>query len=530
MKKIISLMVAAVSAAAIMLFPQLTMAEKLVIVHSNDTHSLIDPDASGAGGILQRKAVIDSIRRVEKNLTVVDAGDGVQGSLYFKFFRGAVDYPLMDQIGYDIRILGNHEFDNGLDELAQAWKKVKGAKLSANYDFSDTPAKGIFEPYVIRKIGGKKVGFIGLNINPESLIAENNYRGMRFSDPIQTADSLAALLKKKKGCDLVVAVTHIGYRMAEGEASDILLASRSEDIDVIIGGHTHTLVNPATPEQTPFIIPNANGKPVLVTQVGKSGKYLGKITIDTDLLDKGKRSEAFSYELIPVTDRFADSQLDPKMKEILAPFKARVDSINARRIATVRTPMDGNAQTGAFPNWSADFGLWYGNLKADSLRSAGNIIPPVDLAIMNVGGIRSSWDAGALTEGKVLETFPFSNNFVIIELKGSDLAEVFRVAAAKGGEAVSDGVLVITDGNGNYLDAMVNGKPLDPERTYTVGTINYLAWGNDGLRALANGKWLFKDDVEVSAPYLRYIDLLDSMGLPIEGESDSRFVVSVHDR
>lgn len=133
-------------------------AQKLVILHTNDTHSAIDPLPDGTGGILQRKAVIDSVRRAEKNVITVDAGDMVQGSLYFKYFRGDVEYPLMNMTGYDIRVLGNHEFDNGMENLAENYKKVKGSRLSANYDFTGTSLEGVFEPYVIKKIGVRKWG------------------------------------------------------------------------------------------------------------------------------------------------------------------------------------------------------------------------------------------------------------------------------------------------------------------------------------------------------------------------------------
>ncbi|MDE6218462.1 MAG: metallophosphoesterase, partial [Muribaculaceae bacterium] len=163
------------------------MAESLVILHTNDTHSLIDPDpADGRGGVLQRQAIVDSVRKAEKNVLLVDAGDMVQGTLYFKFFKGDVEYPLMNLAKYDIRILGNHEFDNGLAELARHYSKVKADRLSANYDFSATPLKGMFDPFVIKKVGGKKIGFIGINVDPASLISRENYEGMKFRDIIST--------------------------------------------------------------------------------------------------------------------------------------------------------------------------------------------------------------------------------------------------------------------------------------------------------------------------------------------------------
>ena len=256
-------------------------AENLVLLFTNDTHSNIDTDANGVGGILPRKALIDSVRSKEKNTILIDAGDMVQGTLYFNYFRGDVEYPLFNMMGYDVRILGNHEFDNGLDELASHWKDVKASRLSANYDFSDTPAKGLFEPYVIKKVGTKKVGFIGINVNPESLISEENYKGMKFLDPIETANKYAALLKKK-GCDLIVAVTHIGYDEGPDVEDDLKLARASKDIDIIIGGHSHTFVDPGTPEETPYWVDNSVGKPVLVNQTGKYCRNIGYIKLNLD--------------------------------------------------------------------------------------------------------------------------------------------------------------------------------------------------------------------------------------------------------
>ncbi len=153
-------------------------ARDLVILHTNDTHSLILPDADGRGGVMQRKAIIDSVKSANKDVLVIDAGDKVQGTLYFKFFKGDVEYPLQNMLGVDIAILGNHEFDNGLQALADKEKILKAERLSTNYDFTGTPAEGLFKPYAIRNVGGKKIGFIGLNIDPESIISQANYEGM----------------------------------------------------------------------------------------------------------------------------------------------------------------------------------------------------------------------------------------------------------------------------------------------------------------------------------------------------------------
>lgn len=492
-------------------------ARDLVILHTNDTHSLIDPDRDGAGGVLQRKAIIDSVRKAEKELLLIDAGDKVQGTLYFKFFKGDVEYPLQNLLGVDISILGNHEFDNGMEMLAKNEATQKAELLSANYDFTGTPAEGLFKPYAIRKIGGKKIGFIGVNIDPESLIAEKTRTGLKYSDAFEAANKWADFLRNKKKCDLVVAVTHIGY------SADKKLASQSKDIDIIIGGHSHTLVDPAHPEENPHLVDNADGRPVLVVQTGKSGKYIGQVRVDLDKLNTQTPAD-FDYSLISVSDRFPDDSLDPKIKSFLAPYAASLDSVSSDIVGYAACDMLNNVGEGEFHNWIADFGAWYGNLKLDSLRKENPGLPRLDLAIMNSGGIRNSIPEGPVSRGQILSAFPFNNKFVVMEISGKDLLETFRIASRQGGQPVSNSVRIVTDGNRNMLHALVDLNEIDPEKKYTVGTIDYLAWGNDYLTPLANGKWIFADDVEVCAPLIRYMKHLTEVGLPMDASPKSRYV------
>ena len=495
-------------------------AQSLVLLHTNDTHSNIDTDANGVGGILPRKAIIDSVRKAEKNVFLIDAGDMVQGTLYFKYFKGDVEYPLFNMMNYDIRMLGNHEFDNGLDELAKYWKTVKGARLSANYDFSGTPAKGLFSPYVIKKVGKKKVGFLALNVDPTSLISEENYKGMKFHDIIETANKTAAELKQK-GCDLVVAVTHIGYSVKNGKTDDLALARASKDIDIIIGGHSHTFVDPKTPDKTPYWIKNAAGKEVLVAQTGKYGKNVGYIKLDLDNFRNGN----IDYEYIPVTDRFSPDSYSKEMQEFLAPYKHIVDSVNSRVIAYSSMDMPNGRTTGAFANWAGDFGAWFGRQVADSLRRAGVEVAPVSLGIMNVGGIRQSMPKGEITEGQILSTFPFSNRMRLIEISGKDLAETMKIVAPKGGEAVSAEVVVVTDTAGRYERMLVGGEEINPDKKYVVSTIDYVAEGNDDMTPMKNHREIWRDDREVSARILEYLGRLNSLGVPVSADPNPRFVV-----
>lgn len=502
-------------------------ASDLVILHTNDTHSLIDPDDHGAGGVLQRKAIIDSVRAAEKNVLLVDAGDVVQGTLYFKFFRGDVEYPLMNMAGYDVMILGNHEFDNGMQEMADHYKTLKADRLSANYDFNGTPMQGLMKPWTIKKVDGKKIGFIGLNIDPASLISAQNYAGMGFTDPIEVANKTAAMLKKEKGCDLVVAVTHIGAIKENEKPTDYELAAASRDIDIIIGGHSHTVIRPdnSTPD-CPATALNADGRPVIVAQTGRYGKYLGYIKIDLDSLASQTPAD-YDRQLIPVTDRFPADKLDRRMADFIRPFREKIDSVNNRVIGRADYTMDSNARTGAYPNWSADFAKWYGSLKADSLRAIDPQFPAVDFGMMNVGGIRHDMPAGNVTEGQILSTFPFANRMVLVKIKGSDFADAMKVAAAKGGEAISDEVRVLTDGKGGLVNVLINGAPIDPDRTYTFSTIDYIAAGNDDLLPLAKGEIIYVDEPEMSAPMMRYVVSRSALGLPLNGDPRSRFVEAV---
>lgn len=508
--------------AAAVIIPSCALADNLVILHTNDTHSMIDADRDGKGGVLQRKAIIDSIRKVEKNVMLIDAGDAVQGTLYFNFFKGDVEYPVMNMLGYDIRTLGNHEFDNGIEDLARRMKTQKATLLSANYDTKGTPLEGLFRPYVIKKIAGKKVGFFALNVDPESLIASANIPGVQFKSAVETANATAAMLRKQ-GCDLVVAVSHLGAKKENAKEIDYDVARASKDIDIIIGGHSHTVIKPGQCDgEFPSVVDNADGQPVLIAQTGKYGKYLGYIKIDLDALKKADRK--FDYQLIPVTDRFDPKTFDPKLSAFIAPYRAKVDSVNNRVIAYSLYDLD-TQRTGGYANWAGDFAVAYGRQRIDSLRAAGTDIADLDFAIMNVGGIRQPMRKGIVTEGQMLATFPFSNHLVIAKAKGADIIEALRVAAKKGGEAVSDQLRILTDADRNLTKVLLNGREMDPGKEYVYATIDYLFWGNDDLKSLANSQLVWRDDVIVGSPIMKYTENFGRIGLPIAPDQSPRFLI-----
>lgn len=152
-------------------------SEHLVILHTNDTHSAIEPNSKNLGGIARRKVLIDSVRNARENVMLIDAGDAVQGSLYYTLFGGEVERVLMNALGYDIQILGNHEFDKGMEKLAEEWKQLNATRISTNYDMSGSTLEGLFVPSMMKEIGGKKIGFLGINLNPEGMIVVRKLQG-----------------------------------------------------------------------------------------------------------------------------------------------------------------------------------------------------------------------------------------------------------------------------------------------------------------------------------------------------------------
>ncbi len=245
---------------------------KLVILHTNDTHSQVEPhQTKKLGGYARRLGVIDSIRRVEKNVLLLDAGDFCQGTPYFNFFNGKVEIEAMNKMKYDAVTLGNHEFDNGIDSLLNILKMAKFSVISANYDVSKTPLKSYVKEYIIRNYDGVKVGVFGIGVDPEGLIIKENYKGMKFVEPIKKAEEVAKFLKENKQCDWVICLSHTGNKSTDG-ITDYDIARQSKNIDLIVGGHSHEMILNKT-------VLNQKNKPVILVQVGKSGFFLGKVEL-----------------------------------------------------------------------------------------------------------------------------------------------------------------------------------------------------------------------------------------------------------
>ena len=265
----------------------------ITILHTNDTHSQIDPlpanDANaGKGGVARRATLVKRVRKENPNTLLIDAGDVLQGTPYFNFYKGEVEYKAMSAIGYDVGTLGNHEFDNGVEALAAALKFANFDIVSANYDVRGTALEQRVKPYVVKTVGGIKIGLFGLGVSPTALITPDNFKGVTYIDPVVAARNAVQKLRDEEHCALIVCMSHLGY-YEKGDRGDSFVASQVDGIDFIASGHTHTFMKEPVMQAQPC------GAKTLIFQVGKSGIYVGRVdftfragkvaAIKTQLLD-----------------------------------------------------------------------------------------------------------------------------------------------------------------------------------------------------------------------------------------------------
>ncbi|HLA55055.1 MAG TPA: metallophosphatase [Flavobacterium sp.] len=251
----------------------------LTILHTNDVHSYIDPfppdhpKNPNKGGVARRAALIESIRKENPNVLLLDAGDIFQGTPYFNYYGGALELKLMSMMKYDLATLGNHDFDNGIDGFLAQMPNAEFDFVSANYDFKNTVLNGLVKPYKIFHKNGIKIGVFGLGVELAGLVDKKNYKETVYIGPVGITQDTVKVLKEQEKCDLIICLSHIGYEYKNDpdKISDVKLAALTKDIDIIIGGHTHTFL------ERPTVMKNIEGKDVLVNQTGCYGINLGRI-------------------------------------------------------------------------------------------------------------------------------------------------------------------------------------------------------------------------------------------------------------
>ncbi|WP_413998482.1 bifunctional metallophosphatase/5'-nucleotidase [Flavobacterium sp. W1B] len=269
--------------------------KQLTILHTNDVHSYIDPFPAdhprnpNMGGVVRRAELIEAIRKENPNVLLLDAGDIFQGTPYFNYYGGELEFKLMSMMRYDAATIGNHDFDNGLQGLYSQLPHAKFEFISSNYDFKNTIMDGFVKPYKIFNKNGIKIGVFGLGVELNGLVDKKMYEETIYNDPVEISQDMVRILKKEEKCDLVICLSHIGYKYKNepDKICDLKLAALTKDIDMIIGGHTHTFLD------KPTIVKNLDGKEVLVNQVGCYGINLGRIDVFFDS-NKNKTHEGRS--------------------------------------------------------------------------------------------------------------------------------------------------------------------------------------------------------------------------------------------
>ncbi|MDY6205195.1 bifunctional UDP-sugar hydrolase/5'-nucleotidase [Bacteroides heparinolyticus] len=257
---------------------------RLLVLHTNDTHSCImpvnpnlaDKSVAGRGGFLRRIAMLERERAVNPDLLLFDSGDFSQGSPYYTLYKGDVEVELMNRMGYDAVVIGNHEFDNGIENMARIFRKARFPIVCSNYDFSGTPVEGLVKRWVVIRRNGVKIGVFGLSPELEGLVDMRNCKGVRYLDPVRTAEEMTRFLKEKKKCDIVICLSHLGWDSLN--MNDQILLSGTRGIDLLLGGHSHTFMKKL------YHVKDLDGKEVPVDQNGKQGIWIGRI----ELLLKGK--------------------------------------------------------------------------------------------------------------------------------------------------------------------------------------------------------------------------------------------------
>ena len=445
--------------------------KEFVMLFTNDFHSQIEPLSkeetynADRGGIKRIKALVDSVRNAEPAVLLADAGDFVQGTYYFSLLNGVVESVIMKELKYDVRTIGNHEFDKKMIGLGQMLALNNVPVVASNYDFTQTSLSDRVENSILIDAGNTKVGFIGLNVRLTNLVDPTACEGVQWQNAINVADAEAKKLRDQ-GADIVIALSHLGYEKTDEVYYDRGIVMNTRHLDMIIGGHSHTFLNQAD------YVTDMDGDKVPVVQTGSKGICLGYAKIKID--NNGKPS--FTYRLIPVKNHL-DKKLDPVFSDLIDSYSKDVKKEMEKVIGYCPQALRKGTPESPLNNLTGDALVWmakeYYGVKAD-------------VGIYNNGGIRAEISAGNLTVGDVYAVYPFDNVLSIAELKGSDLKELFEYMASNQGLPVNSGVRLVIS-NKKVKSVTVDGKAIDNNKTYSVATIDYLMnLGRYGLQNATN--------------------------------------------
>lgn len=452
------------------------------ILYTNDIHSRVDPFPTdfyyklyaGKGGFGRIATAIRDFKAKNPATIAVDSGDYLQGTPFFNFYRGEVEMKMMEAAGFDAITIGNHEFDNGVEDLKKVLPHYKGSLITTNMTFTPEVA----QRYTVKKVGNVRVGMFSLITEVNGLVSAPNFKGAKYYDPIKVAQ--AAVAKLRKEADVVVLLSHVGtvppyseegsddHEVEEEQITDEKIAERVPGIDVIVSGHTHIMI------KTPKIIRNKiSGNKTFIVSSGMGGGFLGKADLT---FEKGKLTY-LSNEMVPMT---ASVPTTPAIESMVSPYRAKMD-------ATLKVNI-GEAK-GTFKRYgTTDTESTLNNLIADAtLWAARGVKPNVDFAVMSSGTPRNHIMPGPISVEDVFYALPFDNRIDILEVNGQQALEMLTVQRRPSDNkrhSISNVTYTLTKNFGPIKDVMIGGKPLDLNAKYVVAVNDYMAEGSSGFTML----------------------------------------------
>jgi 5'-nucleotidase/UDP-sugar diphosphatase len=440
--------------------PSLASEETLTILFTNDTHNRLQAfdDVNlkqNVGGIVRRTRYFDMMRKHNPRTLILDAGDAFQGTPLYNVYKGEPDLKAMSLAGYDAMTIGNHDLDDGIVNLRKHAQYTHFPLLCANLADAAT-GNLIFRPFQIFNVHGMKVAVIGfMSEHAWQAVAQANREPLKFMDPVPIAQRLVQELRPK--VDLIIGLHHMGLE------HDQAFAKQVPGIDIIIGGHSHTRLDKAILE--PNGTPNGLGG-TLIHQAYYMGVYVGRLDITYDQV--ARKITRHHSELVLLDQRFDQE-----------PVRQLVDTY-ANQLGAELNTVIGESQDvmSAEGKYNGPFAL--GSLIADMIRAHGQ----TDVGILNTGGVRTDLGKGPITVGKIFEILPFDNALITLELQGKVLAEIVKINASrlrKSKNLQFSNLVYTLNKEGKVTAIQVGGKPLDPERWYTITTIDYVFAGNEDL-------------------------------------------------
>ena len=464
---------------------------KLTLLHTNDTHSHHEPQSNGDGGVARQAAVLKQIRAEGGNTLLLDAGDRFTGTLFHKYYQGQENVKLMNALGYDAMALGNHEFDNGLEVLGKFVSVAQFAVLSANLSADEVPELGQVAPSATVEVGGQKIGLIGLVTaeTPEITINFPGKERLGWRDDYAAVVNAEAKKLSEEGINKIILITHIGLGVDENVAAQL------QNVDVIVGGHSHSLLSgtykDAGEQGYPESVQDADGNTVYIVQAGDRTKYLGRLDLEFDA--EGKITRARGDTILLSRYITPDPDVQAMLDELAQP-------INELKQTPV-TGSDGQAVTSQVMLSNKDCRVTecaIGNLISDALRAETG----AQIAIMNGGGIRADIDEGPVTLGDVLTVLPFGNTVATLKLSGADVLAALENSVSRIGTGSGTGRFAQVSGLRYHFDAsreagsriistevqQADGSfaALDPSAQYSIATNNFMRTGGDGYTMFQN--------------------------------------------